>query len=139
MAQAMGRDPNGIGTARAFGKISQCETQHLKKGEPAAYAGQEKARGFRQTSGGELRSQLQEAVYQSKPFGIERHQALAVHFSEGHMQRPLFGSDAPHTVRCQVDAFSDTDTGDSHQEQRIRVHIVGTIQFRLQASIVFRG
>jgi hypothetical protein len=38
-----------------------------------------------------------------------------------------------------VDAFSDTDTGDSHQEQRIGVHIVGTTQFRLQASIVFRG
>ena len=52
MAQTVRRDPDGIGTARVFGKISQCETQHLKKGEPAANAGQEKAGGFRQTSCG---------------------------------------------------------------------------------------
>ena len=138
MAQAVGRDPAGIGTTCALGKIGQFKTQHLKKGKPATNARQEKARRFRQTSGGELRSQFQDAVYQSKAFGIEGHQAFGVHLSEGHMQCPLFGSDVTHTVQCQVDAFSDTDTSDSHQEQRIGVQIVGTTQFRLQASIVFR-
>jgi hypothetical protein len=138
MAQAVRRDPAGIGTTCAFGKIGQFKTQHLKKGKPATNSRQEKALGFRQTPGGEPRSQLQDAVYQSTTFGIEGHKAFAVHFSEGHMQRPLFGSDVTHTVQRQVDAFSDTDTGDSHQEQRIGVHIVGTTQFRLQASIVFR-
>src|SRR5215470_13287863 len=68
MAQAVRRDPAGIGTTCAFGKIGQFKAQHLKKGKPAANARQEKARGLRQTSGGELRSQLQDAVYQSKPF-----------------------------------------------------------------------
>jgi hypothetical protein len=139
MAQAVRRDPASIGTTCAFGKIGHCNAQHLKKGKPATNARQEKALGFRQTPGGELGSQFQDAVYQSKAFGIKGHQAFAVHFSEGYMQRPLFGSDVPHTVQCQVDAFSDPDTGDSHQEQRIGVHIVGTTQFRLQASIVFGG
>jgi hypothetical protein len=41
-----------VGTTRAFGNISQCKTQHLKKGEPAANAGQETVGGFRQTSAG---------------------------------------------------------------------------------------
>ena len=139
MAQAVRRDPAGIGTTCAFGKIGQFKAQHLKKGKPAANARQEKALGFRQTSGGELCSQLQDTVDQSKSFGIEGHKTFAVHFAEGYMQRPLFGFDVTRTVQCQVDAFSDTDTGDSHQEQRIGVHIVGTAQFRLKASIVFRG
>jgi hypothetical protein len=110
----------------------------LKKGKPATNARQEKALGFRQPSGGELRSQFQDAVYQSKAFGVEGHKAFGVHLSEGHMQCPLFGSDVTHTVQCQVDAFSDTDTSDSHQEQRIGVQIVGTTQFLLQPLVVFR-
>jgi hypothetical protein len=85
MAQAVWRDPAAIGTTCAFGKIGQLQTQHLKKGKPATNARQEKALGFRQTSGGELRSQLQDAVYQSKAFGIEGHKAIAVHFPEGYM------------------------------------------------------
>src|ERR1043166_5613158 len=85
MAQAVRRDPASIGTICAFGKIGHCNSQHLEKGKPATNARQEKALGFRQTPGGELGSQLQDAVYQSKAFGIEGHQAFTVHFSERYM------------------------------------------------------
>jgi hypothetical protein len=78
-------------------------------------------------------------VDHSQPFGIKGHKAFGVHLSEGHMQSPLFGSDVTHTVQCQVDAFSDTDPCEAHQQQRIGVQIVFTAQCLLQQSIIFRG
>jgi hypothetical protein len=78
-----------------------------------------------------------DTVDQTKPFGVEGHKAFGMHLSEGHMQRPLFGSNVTQTVHWQVDAFSDSDACDARQQQRIGVQIVYTAQFLVQSAIVF--
>ena len=70
-------------------------------------------------------------VYQSQSFGIEGHQAFGVKLAEGNMQCPLFGSDVTQTVEWQVDAFSDADSGDARQQERIGIQVVGAAQFLL--------
>src|ERR1051326_2481192 len=51
---------------------------------------------------------------------------------------PLVGSDVPPTIERQVDTFSNADSSYASQQEGIGIQSVGTAQFLLESSIVFR-
>ena len=55
------------------------------------------------------------------------------------MQRPLVIAQRTETVQGEVDAFSETDSGETDKQQRVGVQIVGSPEFLLQQLIVLRG
>lgn len=58
--------------------------------------------------------------------------------AEGNVQCPLFGCDLAQTIECEVDAFSNSDPGETSQQEGIGIQIVCTAQFLLQPLVVFR-
>ena len=55
------------------------------------------------------------------------------------MQRPSVITQGPETVQGKVDAFSETDSGETDKQQRIGVQVVGSPEFLLQQLIVWWG
>jgi hypothetical protein len=61
-----------------------------------------------------------------------------VKLSERNVQCPLFGPHVAKTIEREVDAFSNTDSCDTSQQERIGIKAVGPAQFLLKSPIIFR-
>src|SRR6516162_7611589 len=84
-------------------------------------------------------AQGEDPLQDSPNLSINRNQALRVQFTEGDMERPLFGAYLPQAVQRQVDAFAAADPGGADEQECIRVEIIGSEQLLLQELIVQRG
>jgi hypothetical protein len=61
-----------------------------------------------------------------------------VKLSERYVQCPLLGPHLAKTIEREVDAFPNTDSGETSQQEGVGIKGVGPAQFLLKSSIIIR-